>query len=357
MLFEVEKNALKIITENWNVSELDLEKLIVGADNILLNNSIFKEEILIISNQVRTKDKKRADILGLDKDGRGVIIELKKGKGHLGVDMQALQYLADFSRYTGKDFINKFQGKDSKWSSEDIISFLESENLERVNQKNRIILIANSFDSTLFSMGEWLAEKGVPFKCIEYKAIKANDKRLISFTTVFDRTNESLYSIGFTYNDRAPKYFWHNIGRADLDWWKHLIKYSQIPACFENSPGDRGEQILKSYIKDDVIIAYATGIGAIGYGVLEDPKYKLIESKSEENLRKIDSCFHRLSISWKYVVNDFNYGIRPSDLKGYEIYHPVSTSATIANEKAKKLIEDIDNNQFAGFSKQHIALH
>jgi len=352
MLFEVRNNTLKPITESWNLSELNLEKLITKADSAnLLNESVFNEEILIINKEVRTQDKKRADILGLDKDGRGVIIELKKDRGHLGVDMQALQYLADFSRYTGEDFIKKFQDKHKKDLNDEIKSFLEPDQLERINQKSRIILIAKSFDSTLFSMGEWLAGKGVPFKCIEYKTIKANGKEFIAFTTVFDRTNESLYNLGFSYINREPKCFWHNIGHADIDWWRHLIEYQQIPACFENKPGDRGEQILKSYIKGDKIIAYAKGYGAIGYGILENPKYELVDENSPKNLKKIDNCFHRLSISWKYIVDDFNHGIKANKLREeYEIYHPVSTFATVPKDKAEKLIKDIENQKL-GFKE------
>ena len=46
----------------------------------------------VISNQIKAKYKKRADILALDQGGSGVIIELKRSMGTLGVDTQHYEH-------------------------------------------------------------------------------------------------------------------------------------------------------------------------------------------------------------------------------------------------------------------------
>ncbi len=111
MLFEINNKALSPYHSSWVPKELELEEyLVTSADTEvpILDPSVFGEPLLLISNQVKTRSKKRADILAIDRGGNGVIIELKRNTGSLGVETQALQYLADFSSYKGVGFIKRF---------------------------------------------------------------------------------------------------------------------------------------------------------------------------------------------------------------------------------------------------------
>ena len=85
MLYEVDqsKKSLKSVQSSWSPKELDIEKYIITqADSgvQMLTEEVFGEPLLLISNQVRTRNKKRADILALDRAGNGVVIELKRDK-------------------------------------------------------------------------------------------------------------------------------------------------------------------------------------------------------------------------------------------------------------------------------------
>ena len=64
------------------------------------------------------------------------------------------------------------------------------------------------------------------------------NRRFLSFSVVFDRANGALFPISFASTVREPGYYWHNIASADQNWWSYLIQAKQIPACFENAPGD-----------------------------------------------------------------------------------------------------------------------
>ncbi len=111
MLYEIKENKkLKRLVSQWRPSESDIENFIMSSinDDNILDSGIFGEELLIVDNQVKTKLKKRADILAIDCYGNGVVIELKRDWGYLGVETQALQYLADFSAYKGNKFIQHF---------------------------------------------------------------------------------------------------------------------------------------------------------------------------------------------------------------------------------------------------------
>lgn len=357
MLFKMINDGNDIKLESHNSShqlkELDLEKYIVNSANDAeaLIEAIFGESLLIISNQITTKNNKRADILALDSYGNGVIIELKKEQGRLGVETQALQYLAAFSAYQGEAFIIKFANA----KRDDIMSFLgDNAKIEDINRNSRIILIARNFDPTLYSMGEWLSNHNVPFKCIRYEPVCFSDNstadKYIIFSTAFDRSKATLNPIFLNNIDnksRKPKCFWHNIGGSRekcQEWWDHLRNKGQISTSFSNSPGDKGEEILRGYIEGDKIIAYANGSGAIGWGEITDPNsYELLEKDDEEILKEGDQR-HRLKIKWKECATHIKNGIKPDQLKKLGIHHPISTSVSINAESAKKLIEVLKEN-------------
>ncbi|MFA5920654.1 MAG: hypothetical protein WC856_05120 [Methylococcaceae bacterium] len=345
MLFEIDKNALSPYHSTWVPGELELEKyLITSADTEAptLVPSVFGEPLLLISNQVKTRAKKRADILALDRGGNGVIVELKRDKGSLGVETQALQYLADFSNYKGHNFIKRFS-KDSNNLEDNILSFMGGNpRLEDINKNSRIILVARSFDPTVYSMGEWLSDKGVSFRCIEYTPLDVDSRRFLSFSVAFDRSPESIFPLSFSSSAREPGIFWHNIARANNEWWNFLVQEGQIPACFDDEPGDQGERILTSYISGDKIVAYAKGHGAVGWGVIEKPEsYKLIETGCSGD-RLHGECLHRLTINWKATADDLSEGIKPDVIREqFEIYHPLSTSVAIDTKKGLKLLNKL----------------
>lgn len=346
MLFEIIKNnSLKRYISKWQPGELDVEKFLVSADSEdnILDSSIFGEPLLIVSNQVKTKFKKRADILAIDRSGNGVIIELKRDRGKLGVETQALQYLADFSAYKGQDFIKRFS-KTNVELEDQIKSFIGGNAvLNDVNRSSRIILLAREFDPTIYSMGEWLSNNGVAFRCIQYEPTEIHDKKFISFSIAFDRSKDILNPLAFNATAREPSYYWHNIARAHQEWWEYLVAEEQIPACFDSAPDDQGAKILRSYISGDVIVAYCKGFGAIGWGIIEKPEsYKLVKIGSNED-RLQGECRHRISIKWKAVVPKLSNGIKPAQVRDqFDIYHPLSTSVSIDPFKAKRLIEKLN---------------
>ena len=349
MIFRLrdQDGSIDAYPSQWTPKELELEKCLLprAGDEPLLQESVFREPLLLISNQVRTRESKRADILALDQAGSAVIVELKRHQGNLGVETQALQYLADFSGYRGHDFLRRFS-RDEHFT-ERIQGFLGDDfRLEDLNRGSRVILVAQTFDPALFSMGEWLARSGVAFRCIEYTPFEVHNERFLSFSIAFDRTPEPLYPLVFQNRAREPGTFWHNIGhpnsrRADDGWWAVLKKRAEISTGFENQPGDAGERILKSYVAGDKIVAYATGYGAVGWGIIERPtSYRLLRpGEDDDKVLGGHLHLHRLSITWKAVAQQLKDGLPPDEIRErFDIYHPVSTSVKIADRKAEALL-------------------
>jgi hypothetical protein len=278
-----------------------------------------------------------------------VIIELKRDKGKLGVETQALQYLADVSAFRGKALISRFSAKE-----EQIKSFLGGNvPLDNLNRQTRIILVARGFDRSVYAIGEWLASVGVPFRCVQYTPAEIAGTRLLTFSVAFDRSRDPLYPLSFGSLGRSPQVFWHNIGKTGFknkenQWWQHLLRNRQISASFDNEPGDSGEALLRDYIQGDRIIAYASGYGAAGWGMIENPSYKLIKKEEDPFSKSNGKHLHRLEgIVWKDHANKLQDSISSSLIKKkFDIYHPVQTKARIEDGKAEKLIEYL-HDQFS----------
>jgi len=74
-----------------------------------------------------------------------------------------------------------------------INSFIGSNaSVKDLNKTSRIILLARDFDPTIYSMGEWLSNNGVAFRCIQYEPIRIDEKDFISFSIAFDRSKDIL---------------------------------------------------------------------------------------------------------------------------------------------------------------------
>ncbi|MCF7944984.1 MAG: hypothetical protein K9L75_05570 [Spirochaetia bacterium] len=345
MIFIKNEQELSSLINYWEPSEQELETLIISTqdDEHVLNEQIFGEPLFFVGNQKVNSDNKRLDIIAIDKNAQGVIIELKKEKGKIGVDTQALIYLSNAAQYTGLDFIKKFKLKDY----EDILEnfFYDGIHVEDLNKRSRIILMARFFDQSLYSMGQWLSSQGVSFKCISYEPIHIQGKEFINFSVTNDQSSDAdNYKLDIHNRpNRETFYFWHNLGSSDSSWLEYLHRKEKISASFSNQEGDRGEEVLRNYIADDHVFAYVSGIGCIGYGkIKKSDKYKLIEQGSAEDVFPEPSHHrHRLGINWivflpKSKAIDANH-----PKHDFGIAHPIQTSSRIKSGDVNGLINEL----------------
>lgn len=345
----VSQSALpELILEEYVISQSQLE-----TSHWLLRREIFGEELLPIGRQVKTTQGKRADILAIDQLGNSVIVELKRDGGQLGVETQALQYLAEFSAYKGEHFIDQylpvyqsFLGKQASLA-DDIQQFTGIKNLEEINQNSRIILVAQSFDRVLFSMGKWLASNNVAFRCIEYTYLEIDSNKFLSFSVAFDDSPSHIYPLSFPALFRESQYFWHNIGsisgsETDMTnqaWWEYLVKKSQIAASFTNQRGGPGELLLQEYVQGDRVLAYSSGHGAVGYGIIETPnKHILAETDSEDDVLK-GRMRHRLPIKWLAIIPNLRDAVKAQEIKRIGGYPPIPTKVRIKDSAIGRELE------------------
>jgi hypothetical protein len=319
----------------------------------MLHPDIFKEDLYLLRCQGWTKQKKRFDMLALDRRGNSVVIELKRDQAPMGVDTQALQYLADISAEKGAAFLDRHldvsnisdlaqREQERQDRKRQILSQLQVPE-DEINRKQRIILIARRFDRTLFSMGEWLASQGIGFRCISYQFYQIGQDKYLTFSVDFDAPAEPVYRIEQRERrTRGPESFWIGLGSgpkartASGEWWREHLEKGVVSCGFEGTLGDRGTEILRDTLMDgDTVFAYLSGVGAVGYGEVKG-KYELGPWTSISGEHP-----HHRPVIWKAWVdpNHMDAAISAETLRARDDLpaHPIATLARIRPEKAAAL--------------------
>jgi hypothetical protein len=124
------------------------------------NPEIIGADIVIIGRQVMSKSGP-IDLLGIDKDGNLIIIELKRDKLPREALAQAIDYASDVSEWSIEK-IAEVCSTYSKKPLDDVLNErfpdIDLENIN-INTAQRIVLIGFSVESSLERMIEWLSDR------------------------------------------------------------------------------------------------------------------------------------------------------------------------------------------------------
>ena len=157
------------------------------------NPEIIGADILIIGRQVMTKSGP-IDLLGVDRSGNTVIIEIKRDELPREALAQAIDYASDVAEWTAEkigeicvDYTNKPFGNAFGEAFPD--ADLESLNL---NSTQRIVLVGFSIEASLERMIEWLSDSyGVNLNAIVLSYVKTKGgEELLTKTTVISEEME-----------------------------------------------------------------------------------------------------------------------------------------------------------------------
>lgn len=147
--------------------------------------SVLGEELLIIAKEFSAFDKtnERADLIALDRSAKLVIIELKRDDSGVDVHWQAIKYASYFRKVSADDIIKiNAAGKkiDAEKSAQEIAEFthLDRREFDRINSKQRIILVSHRFAREVTSAILWLYDYAVDIKCVEITPFIDPDTRL-----------------------------------------------------------------------------------------------------------------------------------------------------------------------------------
>jgi hypothetical protein len=161
--------------------EEDLREWILESPHSLLG-----EDILVIGREVEVQDiGDGIDLLGIDRDGNIVVIELKKGSLTGTVDFQSLKYAAYASYWEWGQLSDQFEKfAESTWGEglyEEDVDF--NEKLEsfcndeyELNGNQRILLVGEGIRKRLDLVVRWLSERDVEISVLDVAMLEDNDQ-------------------------------------------------------------------------------------------------------------------------------------------------------------------------------------
>lgn len=179
--------------KSLNLKESHIEEFIRTNIELVLTD----ESLLIIGSQVTNSEKGRSDLTAIDENGNLVLIEVKRDVDDIKtrreeLEFQAIRYAAGYAMIQSPEelvdkifapYIENYKhefdlgGLTSHEKATRILeSFLEKNNaMKTFNKKQRIILIASSFDRQTESAVAWLIANHVDISCFTLKPLKVGD--------------------------------------------------------------------------------------------------------------------------------------------------------------------------------------
>ena len=188
----------------------DLQRLLRDKPGVL------EEGLLIVSEEFGSwqDSNRRIDLLGLDRQGRLVVVELKRGDTGQHMDLQAVRYAAMVANMTFQQTVDTFQDYLEKRSKEPdgepleedeaetrLRAHLETQGLDNQaiqTEMPRIILVSENFGKELTTCVMWLNDSwmqgtGPEIKCIRLQPHLNVGEILIEATVVVPLPEASDY--------------------------------------------------------------------------------------------------------------------------------------------------------------------
>ena len=179
---------------------------------VAANPGILGEDLLVIGKEFSGFDRtdERLDLLAVDPDGKLVVIELKRDDTGANAHWQAIKYASYLRRATAEQIVGmlavyKNVSQEDSW--EDLVKHLGSDDLNALNNAQRIILASHRFAPEVTSAALWLNSKANGedlITCITLTPYRdANTGSLyIQATTIIPVPGEEDYVIGIGSNSQ-----------------------------------------------------------------------------------------------------------------------------------------------------------
>jgi hypothetical protein len=140
-----------------------------------------------------SQERDRLDVLGLDRTGRLVVAELKRGVAPEAVEMQALKYAAMASRFTVETLATehaKHVASRGETTTHDAArEILEAHSTYELVPENlarpRIVLLASSFPAVVTATVVWLTEMSLDITLMRFQAYRAEDKVVVTVSQLY----------------------------------------------------------------------------------------------------------------------------------------------------------------------------
>lgn len=222
-----EKKELERPINESNFSELGVWERTHMEEWILKHPEILNEELLPITTEYDRFDKtrKRLDILAVDKNGKLVVIELKRDVADKFVDLQAIHYAAYCSTLTLKQIAeirSEFKEKPKEEMESKILNFITNPDFIDFDNQPRIILVANDFNEETLASVLWLRDIGVDITCVKLEAYRLDKKIVITPDVIIPLPEAKQFMI---YREQKTKNITSIQPNEMSKFWSKVLKH------------------------------------------------------------------------------------------------------------------------------------
>jgi len=180
-------NHEEAVLENWLES---------NSDDILEDG-----KLLIIGRQVTTNLGSIIDLLGIDREGNTVVIELKRDRTPRDTLAQALEY-ASFVEELDTDQLEEILQRYVSDEALNLASYhrnyfeLATDEAVSFNKEQRIVLVGQRITGEIRQTASFLRRKGMRVTCLEFSYFQANGgKHLLSYDIVVGKEPTKMKQI------------------------------------------------------------------------------------------------------------------------------------------------------------------
>jgi len=215
-LFRLRDDEIKAFQKvnNSEFKECDIEKILLDAEL----EPIVGTKILCIGNQVITSTNKRLDILGLDSEGRLIVVELKRGEAPRDTIAQIIDYAAWLGSLSERDFEQIAKSKLDKFLH---VAFREYYKTDLAGIEDDVILylVAQDFPEEVINASNFLSDRGVSIICVSYELFEHGDEKYLVTTNIAGDTDEVSQdrSIDVLPTKREDRRFFYKLRRMAED--------------------------------------------------------------------------------------------------------------------------------------------
>lgn len=228
-LFEMKPGELVAV----HSSTFSTEKVLERADlQRLLRARIdaIADDVLIVAEEFGafTDARRRIDLLGIDREGRLVVFELKRtlDGGHL--ELQALRYAAMISTMTFDDLVGHYENylavvepDAADEAQARLANWLDDGDSTVISRHVRIVLVSAGFDREITTTVLWLTDLyGLDIRCVRLTPYRVGERLLLDVQQVIPLPEASELTIQLqrkATQERAVR------GADGRDWTQYVI--------------------------------------------------------------------------------------------------------------------------------------
>jgi hypothetical protein len=247
-LYELTRNDLQPLQQTSFAAEGirerdDLQRLLRDrVDVISPDTLVLAEEFCDWQDSSR-----RIDLLGLDKDARLVVIELKRSDDGGHMELQALRYAAMVSTMTFEKAVEVYerflakrgQANDARAG---ILGFLgwEEPDDNAFAQEVRIVLVSADFHPEISTTVLWLNQRGLDLRCVRLRPYKLDGRVLIDVQPIIPLPEAEQYQVRIRLKEDAARI----TRESDRPKWDEPT----YMAALEKSRGAEIRQVAKAIV-------------------------------------------------------------------------------------------------------------